>query len=158
MYFVKLMIYWHLGDPSLICNKICGDIRMSIWPKLFQCFTKSPTSKVDMAEWVDDIKRHLYLINLHIVSRTFNCDKYWCVQSNWNYKVDFVSSWHSNVRFYSVCLWLPCFSEDDVACELTTGTVLCGSVSRALKHRKSESRKTATHQSVVCVFCLNVKW
>lgn len=38
-------------------------------------------------------------------------------------------------------------SEDDVACELTTGTVLCGSVSRALKSRKSNNRKTAAHQA-----------
>ena len=41
------------------------------------------------------------------------------------------------------------FSDDDVACELTTGTVLCGSVSRALKHRKPDSSKTSSNQSPV---------
>jgi len=41
------------------------------------------------------------------------------------------------------------FLEDDVACELTTGSVLCGNLSRALKSRKSDCRKTATQQSLV---------
>jgi len=40
-----------------------------------------------------------------------------------------------------------CGVEEDIACELTTGTVLCGSVSRALKNRRSDSRKTDAHQA-----------
>jgi len=40
-----------------------------------------------------------------------------------------------------------CGAEEDVACELTRGTVLCGSLSRALKHRKSNSKKTVTHEA-----------
>jgi len=50
-----------------------------------------------------------------------------------------------------VCLW--CLSDDDVACELTTGTVLCGSVSRALKNHKSAAAAGKTASLVWCWLC-----
>ena len=57
----------------------------------------------------------------------------------------YVSCQNDTVISVSIlCVW---GSEEDVACELTTGTVLCGSVSQALRSRRSDSKKTASHQT-----------